>query len=159
MSEIGANNLEKIYRTTSIIVLIQIASSVGLIIFGWFFAAVTDNSVSQRAISLLWAFIILLLIGSFVLRRVLFSWERLQKSARQSRLLLALQNSTVFIGLIGIIIAIFGFLAASLSGNKFEILRAGVISLVVFLFDFPRKTIWQKIVAQLEGSSSSNEKL
>ena len=144
------NDWEKTFRTTSIIVLIQMFSTIVLIIFGWFFAAMTDNSVSQRAISLLWGMIILLVVGSFILRRVLFSWQRLQQSRRQNRLLVTLQNNTVFLGLLGVIIAISGFLVATLSGNKFEMLRAGAVALVVFLFNFPRKTIWQKIVAHLE---------
>lgn len=98
----------------------------------------------------MWVTIILLVVASFVLRRVLFSWERFKKSARQERLLIALQNSTVFLGLIGVIIAIIGFLVATLSGNKFEMLRVGAVALVVFLFNYPRKPIWQKIVAYLE---------
>lgn len=150
LSEKFGENLEKIYQTTSIILLIQIFSTISLIIFGWFFASITDNSVNPSAISLLWVAIVILIIVSFVLRRVLFSWKFLRKSAQQQKLLIALQNSTVFIGLIGVIIAIIGFLVATLSGNKFEILRAGAIALVVFWFNYPRKTVWQKIVANLE---------
>lgn len=155
MSEINekvANDLEKVYQTTSIIVSIQIFSTIILIIFGWFFAAITDISVSERAISLMWGTIILLVVVSFILRRVLFSMERLKQNAQSKKLFIALQNNTVFLGLIGVIIAIIGFLVATLSGNKFEILRAGVVSLVVFLFNFPRKIFWQKIVFYLEGS-------
>ena len=149
------NDLEKSYRTTFIIVFIQIISTIALTVFGWFFATITDNSVSERAISLMWATVVLLFVASFILRRVLFSWERVKKSARLkgiSGLLLALQNNTVFIGLIGVIISIIGFLIATLSGNKLEILRAGVVALVVFLFNFPRKAIWQKVVSSLNES-------
>jgi uncharacterized membrane protein YfcA len=148
--QIDKNSWEKSYQTTLIIVLIQIFATIVLIIFGWFFSTFTDNSVSSRAISLLWLSIILLVIASFVLRRVFFSIERLRKSAEQKNLSLALQNNTVFIGLVGVIIAILGFLVATLSGNKFEMLRAGAVSLVVFIFNFPRKSVWQKIIAYLE---------
>jgi hypothetical protein len=43
-----------------------------------------------------------------------------------------------------------GVLISSLSGNKLEILRALIAALLDFIFNFPRKTIWQEVVYQPE---------
>lgn len=156
ITEISKVELEKCYRTTSVIVIILIVSTLVLTGLAWFLAANVDNSVTQSAITAIWLTIISLTVLSFVLRRVLFSIERLKRTVRQggnSGLLLSLQNKTVFLCLIGIIIAIFGFLVATLSGNKFEMFRAEAVALVVFLFNFPRKTVWQRVIASLETNS------
>ena len=150
---VSQNELESRYRTTLIIVIVQIVSVFILIGTSWFLVGSLDNSVTDSAISSLWITIISLIIISFVLRRILFSRNRLKKTALEngrSGLLLALQNNTVFLCLIGEIIAIIGFLVASLGGNRFEMFRAGAVALVVFLFNFPRKAIWQRVVTNLE---------
>lgn len=144
------NNFEAVYKTTTIIALIQIFASLILIIFGWFYSAYRDNSVNQKAIPILWFLVISFVILSFILRRVLFSRKRLLESSRQIGVLSDLQNTTAILIFLGLIITLFGFLIGSLSGNKLEILRAGLAALVVFIFNFPRKTIWQKIVYQSE---------
>lgn len=144
------NNFEVVYKTTTNIALVQIFASIFLIIFGWFYSAYRDNSVNQNAIPLLWFLVISIVILSFILRRLLFSRKRLVKSSGQIGILSDLQNSTAILIFLGLIITLFGFLIGSLSGNKLEILRAGIAALVVFIFNFPRKTIWQKIVYQLE---------
>lgn len=156
-NEKNSNNWEQVFQTTSWIVLVQIIITLVLIVLGWFFATSIDNSVNQRAISLMWMTIILFVIGSFVLRRILFSQKYLEKSVQENKLLLTLQTNTVFLSLIGILIAIIGFLIASLSGNKFEILRAGAISLLIFIFNFPRRPVWQNIVGQLFKVSNENK--
>lgn len=152
-AETNSNELEKSYKTTSVIVIILIVSTLALIGIAWFLAANVDNSVTDRALSALWVTIILLVVTSFVLRRVLFSRERLKQTFLQrgrSGLILSLQNKTVFLCLIGEIIAIIGFLVATLGGNKFEMFRAGAVALVVFLFNFPHKTVWQRVITNLE---------
>lgn len=147
--------LDQRYQTTSRIAVILIVSALALIGTAWFLTAYIDNSVMDTAISALWISIILLAVISFVLRRILFSWSKLKKTAEQKGslgLLLSIQNNTVFLCLIGAIIAIIGFLITILSGNKLEAFRAGIVALMVFLFNFPRKAIWQKIVASLGNS-------
>lgn len=144
------NNFEVVYKTTTLIALIQILASISLMTFGWYYSTYRDNSVNQKAIPLLWFFVISIVILSFILRRVLFSRKRLSKSFRQIGILSALQNNTAILIFLGLIITLLGFLIGSLSGNKFEILRAGTVASVVFIFNFPRKSIWKKIVYQLE---------
>lgn len=149
------NELDKRYQTTSRIVVILIISALVLIGASWVLTAYIDNSVTDTAISALWISIILLAVLSFVLRRVLFSWSKLRKIAEQKGsfgVLVTIQNNTVFLCLIAAIIAVIGFLVTILSGNKLEAFRAGIVVLMVFLFNFPRKAIWQKIVDSLGNS-------
>lgn len=149
------NELDKRYQTTFRIVVILIFSALVLIVASSFLTAYIDNSVTDTAISALWISIILLTVLSFILRRILFSWSNLQKTAEQKGslgLLAVIQNNTVFLCLIASIIAVIGFLVTILSGNKLEAFRAGIVVLMVFLFNFPRKAIWQKIVDSLGNS-------
>lgn len=110
--------LEKIYQTTSKIVLIQIFFTIVLILVAWFWAAGIDNLVAPQAITGLWFSIIFLVIASFFLRRVLFSWGKFKKAYEQfgiEGVLKNLQKNTVLLCLLGQIVAIIGFLIATLS--------------------------------------------
>lgn len=143
---------EKHFQTTKIIVMFEFLFSFSLIVLGWFWAALRDNSVISGAISLIWGTIILLTIASFILRRVLFTMERLKRLSDQKNLVQGLQINTIFLNLIGVIVAVFGFIIAALSGNKFEIMRAGIISLIIFITNFPRKGVWEGIIQKFEKS-------
>lgn len=156
MNDVSPNNsqlLEKRYRTSVIAVSIQILIMLVLAIVAWFVITYSNNDISEPASFALWGTILLIAAGSFVLRRALFSWERLKSVALLKgipALLDNLQANTILLGALGEVVAIMGFLVATLSGNKFEMLRAGAISLIVFLMNFPRKSIWQKILAGAE---------
>lgn len=151
--EQNQKELNSRYRTTAIIVGIQIFSTVLLIVVAWFLAARTDNSITQEAVSALWMMVLFVAVGTFILRRFLFSWERLKNTALLkgiSKLILTLQTNTIILCAFAEIIAIIGFLVATLSGNKFEMFRAGAVALIVFLLNFPRKSVWEKVVTNLE---------
>lgn len=146
--------MEKRYRVTSTIVLIQIFSTIILIAAAWFIAQETDNSITEQAIWSLWIMVLFIALGTFALRRFLFSWERLKNIALLKgvkNLISTLQTNTIILSALAEIIVIIGFLVATLSGNKFEMFRAGAVALIVFLLNFPRKSIWEKIVANLEN--------
>lgn len=141
------------YRTTAIIVGVQIFSTLVLIAIAWFLAAQTDNAVTEKGLSAMWMFILFIALGTFVLRRFLFNWERLKNTALlkgTSKLISSLQTNTIILTAFAEVIAVIGFLVATLSGDKFEMLRAGAVALIVFLINFPRKAVWEKIVANLE---------
>ena len=156
MNEISAENLnelEKRRRITAIVVSVQILTAIGLIIFGWFYAARSENAVSPNAVMLLWAMVIFIAAGTFVLRRVLFRRERLEKFKRQtgiSGLLALLQTNHIILAALAEIIAVIGFLIAVLNGIKSDIFRAGAVALIVFLVNFPRKSVWQRIASSSE---------
>lgn len=152
-SETNAQLLEKHYRISVIAVSVQILIMLALTVISWFVITYSSNDISEPAGVALWGTILLIAAGSFVLRRMLFSWERLKSIALLKGipgLLANLQANTILLGALGEVVAIMGFLVATLSGNKFEMLRAGAISLIVFLINFPRKSVWQKILAGAE---------
>lgn len=157
MKEIAAENLaeiEKRYRLTAIIVLTQITTTIILIVVGWFYAASSENAVSSDSLMILWIAVIFIAVGTFFLRRMLNRWERLRNIALTkgiSGVLAALQTNSIIIGSMAEIIAVIGFLIAVLGGVKFDIFRAGVVALLVFLINFPRKTVWKKIVINLNN--------
>ncbi len=165
MKEIAAENLaeiEKRYRLTSIIVLTQITTTIILIVVGWFYAASSENAVSNDSLMTLWIAIIFIAVGTFFLRRMLNRWERLKNIALSkgiSGVLAALQTNSINIGSTAEIIAVIGFLIAVLGGVKYDVFRAGAVALLVFLINFPRKTVWKKIVINLNNDQEVfNEK-
>lgn len=156
MSEISGENLaelEKRYRTTVAIVLGQILIALLLILVSWFFVSKVETNLTAQDFTTLWVAVLFIAIGSFVLRRLFFNWERLKNITLLKGvkgLLGTLLTNSVILGLMAEIVAIVGFLIAIFSGNSSDMFRAGVISLVVFLINFPRKSVWKKIVSNLE---------
>ncbi len=156
MNEISSENLtelEKRYRTTFFIVLIQIFVVLLLVAVSWFGVFKVGTNLSDQDFSTLWVAVLFIAIGTFILRRMFFSWERLKNITLLkgvSGLLRTLQRNSVILGIFALIVAIIGFLISSFSGNTSDMFRAGVIALVVFLINFPRKKVWKTIVSNLE---------
>lgn len=142
--------LEKRYRIASFVVIAQILVTIILIAAAWLIAQSSENDITSNSIFTLWITILFVALGSFLLRRTLFSWGRLNNIAILKGvpgLLQTLQTNAVLLGSLGEIIAVIGFLVAVLSGNKWEMFRAGAVAMIVFLANFPRKSVWEKIVA------------
>ncbi len=156
MSEVFPENLaelEKNYRIAATIVVAQIFTLFVLVASVWFVAPDSQNSISQQSLIILWAAIIFVALGTFILRRLFFRWDRLKDITLLkgvSGLLKTLQSNAIILGALAETIAIIGLLIAILSGAKFEMFRAGVVSLILFLINFPRKSVWRKIVANLQ---------
>lgn len=156
MSEISGENLSKLekrYRTTVFIILAQIFFALILVLSSWVFVPKVEINLSQQDFTTLWVAVLFIAIGSFVLRRLFFNWERLKNIAvlkDVSGLLVTLQTNSVILGIMAEIVAIVGVMIAAFSGNSSDMFRAGVIALVVFLINFPRKSVWKKIVSNLE---------
>lgn len=156
MQENPVNNsveLEKRYRISAIVVAAQILSVLFLMVIAWIVVANSDNSMNSEAQNTVWFFILFIAIGSFLVRRVLFNWDRLKDTAILkgiSGVLQKLQMNSIMLGALGEIVAVMGFILATMSGNKWEMFRAGAVAMVVFLANFPRKATWKKIVYNLE---------
>ncbi len=147
-----AGELGKRYRATSLIVVGQIVATLSLIGIAWLIAPRIDLDITQQTTTALWVLIIFAVIGVFLLRRILFNWQRLGNinlTKGVSGLLSALQTHTILLGVLTEVIAIVGFLISVMTGDKFEMFRAGAIALIVFLMIFPRKKMWKTIVSGL----------
>ena len=157
MTKISAENqadLEKRYRTTVFIIAGQIILTITFVVVAWIIAPSIQTNVSSNNLMPLWVGALFIAIGTFVLRRVLFRWDRLRDIVLLkgiSGLLQNLQRNAILLSAMAELIALIGFVIAVMSGNPYEMLRAGAISLVVFLINFPRKPVWEKIVANLEN--------
>lgn len=156
MDEISKENLSalnKKYKATSTILLAQIVFTIVLIIIGWFYAANVENAISEQSLMSLRVGVIFIAIMTFVLRRMLVRWDSLKNVALLKGipgLLSKLQTNAIILGMMAEIIAIIGFLIATLGGIKTDMLTFGAVALILFLINFPRKSIWEKIVANLE---------
>lgn len=156
MEEISAENLaglEKRYKTTALIVSAQIVSAVIFLLAAWL---VTKNreTVSEDSFLTLWMVILFLSAATFVLRRQLFGWERLKNAALLkgvSGLTGVLQINTLVLSALAEIVLVIGLVITNLSGNFFDMLRATGIALIVFALNFPRLSIWKKIVNGLQN--------
>lgn len=146
--------LEKRYRTAAFIVVGQIVLTIVFIVTAWLIAPGLQNRVSSNNLMPFWVGALFIAIGSFVLRRMLFRWDRLRDIVLLkgvTGLLRDLQKNAVLLGAMAELIALIGFVVAFMSGNPYEMLRAGAISLIVFLINFPRKSVWKQIAASLEN--------
>jgi hypothetical protein len=151
-SEQTADELGKRYQTTSLIVVGQIAATLVLIGIAWLIAPRIDLAITQQTTTALWVLIIFAAIGVFLLRRILFNWKRLgniNAAKGVKGLISTLQTHTILLGTLTVVIAIIGFLISVMTGDKFEMFRAGAIALIVFIMIFPRKKIWETIVSGL----------
>lgn len=156
MQEISADNrteLEKRYKTAAFVVIAQILTALLLTAAAFFIAQTFDNAITSDSLSALWITVLFIAVGAFLLRRFLFNWERLKNTAIIKGIpgaLQTLQINSILLGSLAEIIAIIGFLAATLGGNKWDMFRAAAVALIVFLANFPRRSNWEKIVANLE---------
>lgn len=149
----NAELLEKRYRTAAIVVISQIVTTLVLVGAAWFLITFSSNEIADSALSAMWLIILFIAIGTFVLRRMLFAWDRLKNIALLKgvpALLNNLQTYTILLSSLGEVVAIIGFMIAVLSGNKIEILRAGAVALIIFLMNFPRKTSWKRVILAAE---------
>ena len=148
------NELDKRYRTTVFIVAGQIALTFIFIVVAFLFAPSSETSISSQNLMSLRVGALFIAIGAFVLRRMFFRWDRLRDIVLLkgiNGLLKDLQKNAILLGAMAELIVLIGFVIVFLTGNQYEMLRAGAVALVVFLINFPRKSVWKKITASLEN--------
>jgi hypothetical protein len=88
-------------------------------------------------------------IASIVWRRTKFSAMRLRDIGGlngATGLLATLEKTTIQLALIGAAIAVIGFVSTVVTGNPGFTYQGTAISLVVFLYSFPTKSSWSRVV-------------
>lgn len=108
----------------------------------------------------LWISILIFGLGSFVLRRTRFQAARLQDIAAlrgMQGLLRALQGTTIQIAFIGGAIALMGFMVMIMTGNKYDMLRAGGVAIIVLLYAYPQRAAWQRLLKAIEQSNDADD--
>jgi uncharacterized membrane protein YdbT with pleckstrin-like domain len=93
--------------------------------------------------------ILILGLGAVAWRRTKFQPMRLQDIAGLSGvtgLLQALEGTTIQLALLGIAIALVGFIATLVTGNDRYTYWAGAIAVVVFVYCYPTRSSWLRTV-------------
>jgi O-antigen/teichoic acid export membrane protein len=126
-------------------------------------AFVGKNFIYRRGdpalVGILWIAIVVFGIGSLALRRTKFSAMRLQDIAALrgiSGLLKTLQGTTVQVACLGGAIALMGFIITMLTGDAWDMARAGGVALIVLFYCYPRRSAWQKVVRGIEQTGDAN---
>ncbi len=145
--------LEKHYRQTIIIISVQVLAAVILIAAPFFLAPNAENVAAPETLRTLWIVIIFIAVGTLLLRRMFFRWDRLRDIALLKGvkgLLRTLQSNAIILTVLAEMIVIVGFIISFLSGERFDTLRAGIVALILLAINFPRKSVWGKIAANLQ---------
>lgn len=156
MSEISAANLtelEKRYRATALIILAQIFFVFVLVLLSALGIFRREAGAENIDFTTLWLGVLFIAVGTFILRRLFFNWERLKNIAvlkGVTGVLATLQRNSIILSAMAEIVAIIGFIISIFSGSSGDMLRAAAISLVAFLINFPRKKVWKMIISNLE---------
>ena len=156
MNEITGENLAALnrrYRTTVFIILAQIFVVLILIAASWLLVTKVETNLSDQDFTTLWVAVLFIAVGSLLMRRMFFNWERLKNIALLKGVqgvIGSLQRYSIILSVFGVLVALLGFVISTFSGSSSDMFRAGAIALVVFLINFPRKKVWRTIVANLQ---------
>ena len=145
--------LEKRHRAVIFIIAAQVLLAIILIVASLFIASGAENTVAPETLRTLWIVIVFIAVGTFALRRMFYRWDRLRDITLLkgiSGLLRTLQSNAIILAVLAETIVVVGFVIAFLSGEKFDTLRAGIVALILLAINYPRKTVWSKIVANLQ---------
>lgn len=86
-------------------------------------------------------------LGAVALRRTKFSAMRLQDIAGlkgRTGLLITLQRTTLQVALLGVVIAVVGFIATLMTANDFYSYGACLVAIAVLLYCYPTRTSWER---------------
>ena len=100
--------------------------------------------------------------GAIALRRTRFAKMRLQDIAAiqgASGLIITLQRTTILVALIGIAIALIGFVSTLVTANPWYTLQAGVVAAAVLLYGYPVRKAWEQAVSQFSSPESGPDDL
>jgi len=98
-------------------------------------------------------------LGAIALRRTQFAKMRLQDIAAlqgASGLLITLQRTTLRVAMIGIGIAVLGFIATLMTAVPLYSYQAGVVGVAVLLYGYPVRTSWEQAVRRFSLENGSN---
>jgi hypothetical protein len=141
------------FRTAAAAIGAAIGLAIGLTAFGYLRGESLYRPGSPRLPLALWVVILVCGLGAFVYRRFMFAGDRLRDIGvlrGTSGLLRSLQSTTLQLALIGVLVALVGFVIMIASGNKFDMVRAGAIAVIVMLYSFPQKSAWQRVANAVE---------
>jgi hypothetical protein len=152
--------LARRHRTAAMVVGAMLGLTVALVAIGFAKSESLYRPGDPSLAMALWIAILIFGLGSFVLRRTRFQTMRLQDIAALrgvSGLLASLQGTTIQIAFIGGAIALMGFVVMIMTGNKYDMLRAGGVAAIVLLYAYPQRSAWQRLVRAIEQSNNADD--
>lgn len=159
-SENIQSELIRRHRMAAMVIGAMIGLSIALMGIAYFKGKSFPRPEYQNLAMGLWIMILIFGLGSFVLRRTRFQSMRLKDIAALrglSGLLAALQGTTIQIGFIGGAIALMGFIITLVSGNYWDMLRAGGVAIIVLVSAFPQRSAWQRLLKLAEEPINSTD--
>lgn len=152
-SENIQGELARRHRTAAMVVGAMLGLTIALIGIAFVAAESLHRPGDPSLAMALWIAILIFGLGSFVLRRTRLQVMRLQDIAALrgvSGLLATLQGTALQIAFIGGAIALMGFIVTIMTGNKYDMLRAGSVAAIVLISAYPQRVAWQRLVQSVE---------
>lgn len=147
------SELDARHRVSALAIGVAIAITVALTIFSLLGGEAIYRPAGPRLPFTLWIVIMVCGLGAFVYRRFMLAGDRLRDIGilrGTSGLLRSLQSTTMQLALLGITIALLGFVIMIATGNKYDMVRAGAVAVIVLIYSFPQKGAWQRVVSAIE---------
>lgn len=152
--------LARRHRMAAMLVGALLGLTIALVAIGFVSSETLHRPGDPSLAMALWIAILIFGLGSFVLRRTRFQTMRLRDIAAlrgMSGLLAALQGTTIQVAFIGGAIALMGFAVMIMTGNKYDMLRAGGVAAIVLLYAYPQRPAWQRLVRAIEQSNVADD--
>lgn len=153
------DELARRHRTASMVVHAMMALALALIGIAYVAMSFLHRPGDPSLVKLLWVLILISGLGAFPLRRTRFNATRLQDIAALRGipgLLATLQGTTIQLAFLGGAIALMGFIMTMLTGEPFDMLRAGGVALVVLLYCYPRRSAWERVVEGIDQTGDAD---
>ncbi|HEY0546269.1 MAG TPA: hypothetical protein VGC91_12895 [Pyrinomonadaceae bacterium] len=147
------DELTRRHRSALMTVLAMLALTLVLLGVAFIAAEKLYRPGDPTLVMALWITILVCGLGAFVWRRAKFATMRLQDIAALrgiSGLLRTLHSTTVQLAFLAGAISLMGFIITIRTGNKFDMLRAGGVAIIVLLYCYPAKGSWQRVVQGIE---------
>ena len=90
-------------------------------------------------------------LGAVALRRTRFAKMRLEDIASlrgASGLLITLQKTTLLVAMIGVAVALIGFVATLMTGAPLYTYQAGVVAAAILIYGYPVRSSWEQAVGR-----------
>lgn len=159
-SESVQSELARRHRSAAMVTGALLGMTVALVGIAFYAGESLYRPGDRNTAMALWITIMIFALGSFVLRRTRFNSMRLQDIAALrgiSGLLATLQSTTIQVAFIGGAIALMGFIVTIMTGNKYDMLRAGGVAVIVLIYTYPQRSAWQRLVRAIKETGEADD--
>jgi len=147
-----------VHRTALTLVLaltmsIVVYTGVGLLILN-----LRGNQIQAQVPYAFYAAAAVLAIGSLLLRRAQLHRMKLEAVAATrgvEGIIKHLMNTTILSAAIAEIIGVLALLVAFFGGDQNDVIRLGIVSLAASLYNYPRRSAWQRVVDYFTATKAS----